>query len=650
MPINCFVRATIDHSSGWVTLRFGFNRELINLLKTVPGSRWDPDSRAWRVSIHGWSVISPHVKFDAVTLQRNVAIPEVFQSHLWPHQLEGASLLAKNAGFLLTFDMRTGKTSTAIAAACALFQDQLIDMALVLYPESVSGEWSRQLKQWANLDLVETERFDQADIDRIRSIPYLFLGANWESLGRREPEIAQIIDRRRFVVIGDEIHLATNPKAKRYQTLSRITAGQALVAAPSDDSSQYSAVAGQSTCVARWGLTGTPMRNRPANLYGVFNFITPGSMGGFGRYVQRYCGGELQEHGYHFETQTRVDPDTGEESKVQVQLPGHYDTKGESNMAELSTRLAAVSLRKTRAEVAGWLPRSEYRVIACQVPSKDLKRYRKLEQALAPTVRNALEAADPTLNEREALRQLAEATSTAKIPAAIERLQEHVARGSKIVCFAHFRETLKLLYKKICEIPPEDWTTPTFLAGGWISVGKRRQIIESWKTIQGPSILLANSLASGIGIDLSDAEAAIFLELEWVPSDFGQTAARIQDVHLGKRSTPPLYECLIVQGTVDEDMAGVLLQKVRAIESVVGKDAESSAITNALRDSGSLSGSNLSLPSTDKETVKAAIMGMRNRWLTDEEPSAEQSAKDDLVSSLSDWEDGTEESVEEASL
>ncbi len=647
MPINCFVRATVDHTSGWVSLRFPFNRELIDLLKTVPGSRWDPGARSWRVSIHGWAVIAPQVaKHETVTHQHDIEIPEVFKEQLWPHQLEGANLLAKNAGFLLTFDMRTGKTSTAIAAACALFEKQLIDMALVLYPESVSATWREQLQQWANLDLVECERFLQYEIDKIREIPYLFLGANWESLGRRETEIGRIIEERRFIVIGDEIHMAKNPKAHRYQTLARIVAGQALVKEATDDASAETAITGRSACVARWGLTGTPMRNRPADLYGLFNFAIPGSMGAYSRYVQRYCGGELLDHGYHYETQTRVDDLTGQQIRVQVQLPGHWDTKGESNMGELSARLAAISLRKTRAEVAGWLPKSEYRVIACQVPEKELKKYRKLERALAPSVRHALDTADPSQNDREALRQLAEATSTQKIPTAIERLQEHVARGSKVVCFAHFRETLRVLSTKISEFSVEDWSTPTFLAGGWLTVEKRRQMIDAWKSIQGPAILLANSLASGIGIDLSDAEAAIFLELEWVPSDFGQTAARIQDVHLGKRSTPPLYECLIVKGTIDEDMAGVLLQKVRAIESVVGKDAESSAITTALRDSGSLGGGNLSLPSTDRETVQAAILGMRNRWLNEEADSPDELAKNQMISELSDWED--EEEVEEA--
>jgi hypothetical protein len=181
-----------------------------------------------------------------------------------------------------------------------------------------------------------------------------------------------------------------------------------------------------------------------------------------------------------------------------------------------------------------------------------------------------------------------------------------------------------------------DTTPPHFCAGGWLTPLKRQELVKQWRACPGPAILLVNTLSSGVGIDLSDADGAVFLELAWVPADFLQAEDRIQDVHQGKRQTPPWYEYLIVKDTIDEAMAGALLKKIRSIDKVVGGTVESGQVASTLRGSDVVGASHLGLASTDAETVQAALLAVRDKWLSG---NGDAPKVDDLSAILADLND-----------
>jgi|CXWL01.1.fsa_nt_gi SNF2 family DNA or RNA helicase len=602
------VKANIDYTSGWVQLRFPYNPQTVAILKENPGSKWDPNFRCWWVPLHGWAVISKQIQFEVpMTVERRAEIPSSVSARLRDYQVEAAHKLIANAGFLLTMEQRVGKTPTAIAALTALMGSNQARGAVVTFPGSVKGEWKRQLKQWANLDLVVLEgkkSIDEKEIARLHQIPYLVLGCGYEVLDAHADGISKVFFGTPHVIIGDELQRAKNRKGGIYRGFKKLADNQGVV--------------------ARWGLSGTPMRNSPRDLWAMFDLTLPGSMGSYWKYAIAYC--------------AAVEGDYG------------WEDKGISNPEILEARLRAHSYRKTRAEVAAHLPKSDRAVIQCEVrDSKVMKHYKKLERALATSVSKGLAGADPSSNQYEAIRQLCQVTSQGKIPTALERISLHLARGVKVLVFAHFHETLKLLEKRLAEDAQNGlFPYPVFCAGGWDTINKRLKTIQEWKDTQGPAVILLNSVASGIGIDLSDAEVAIFLELEWVPADFRQAEDRIQDVHLGKRTTPPLYEYLIVKDTIDERMAATLLRKIRNNYQVTGKnDVESQHVAATLRQSGVIDVGRMGLENTDKETVQAAIQSAVSRWLSADD-DVEKSDSDELAGDFSDWDDEPKETEEAA--
>ena len=633
------INATI--SGSWVSLQSPYSKSLIEIYKMFPGSKWDPTTKTWKVALNAWdtlkSALSEH-KISEYTVPRQQVVPiEAMMAKLRPYQQTGVVKLLENDGYLLNLSMRLGKSVSAITAACSALSAKVADTVLVLYPASARGTWNRELKKWANVELVnlrgETE-LDQPTANLWRLLPFTFFGCHYEILKEQESSIAKLLSGRKYIIIADELHLIKNPKAGRTKTAARLARGKIQLTAPSDSASMSSATFASATPVARWGLSGTPMRNRPADLWAVFDFLQPDSMGSFGKFCERYTGAVIADFGHHYEKQVVI-ADDGTKTIESVVMPGHWDTKGSSNEEELAARLSAISLRVTREQAAPWLPKCQRRVINCQVPEKELKKYRKLESALGQHIDlNNIES--PSAQARDAIRDLAFATSQAKIPTVVARLQEHFESGYKVAVFAHFHESLDKLQETLNKnVDPN--APHVFFAPGYHLPKRRDETIETWKAAPKPTAILLNSIASGVAIDLSQADVALFLEPEWVPADFMQVQARLLDVHLGTRTAPPLYEFFVVQNTIDENMLKVLLQKTKTIEAIVGKDQDTQDLGAIIRDSGIL-GDNVGLANSDRDTIQAAILSLRDRLMASPETDTETPDQDTTISDFeSSW-------------
>lgn len=647
MPV--LVRAEIDGWTGYARLRFPFDRATIERIKDVPGARWDPNNKCWWISRHGLEALKGlGLKVSETEIAATIpntqllgasAIPEQIAQRLRDYQIAAASFLLNNAGALLTMEMRTGKTPATIGAITAAMGSGVAQAAFIAYPASVRETWRAELKKWAGLELLALESYTaltDVEIAAARSTPWLVLGCHYEILSQREEDVHKILAGRSYVAVSDELHHCKNRKATRTKALRRIGSawGQVKISNAGygeDDSAAFDVNGGY--CLARWGLTGTPMRNRNKDLFCLFDWITPGSVGGYWAFAKRYSDAHINER-------------------------GHWEDKGNSNDAELNQRLFAVSYRVTRAQVASYLPKSDRKVIMCAMPLPLMRKYRALEKAYATGVVAAMD--ESAGGSEDSLKQLALATIGAKIPTAVDRAYDHASRGVKVICAANYHETLQQLdesfdayvdAEKAVQSDGVSLLPPHFCAGGWKTPTKRHEIIEQWRACPGPAILLVNTISSGVGIDLADAEALISVELTWVPADYRQLEDRIQDVHKGKRLTPPLYEMLVVKDTIDEAMAAKLLEKIKNIESVVGADAESADVAGVLRGAGVVGNDRLGLPNTSHETVMAAIASIRDRWLSDE-PEDEQTEgekiRDRLLAAASSLDDDDEpSSIEE---
>jgi hypothetical protein len=618
VPEHAYIKAQGNRSTGWVRLQFGFNKATSDLVKSLPGAKWGPMQgvpepwaslspvlhKAWFVPTHSWAVLEKLVPSSTTWApDRTAEIPEVFLTKGRDYQIASIQDLIRHRAFFLLFDMRVGKTFTALGAAAAMLGAGHADAVLILYPAQVGLEWEKQAEQWAGVALNRLEgkaTIADFEVERLRAEPYLFLGCHYEILAEQEESIARVLDGKRVIVIADECQQLQNRRVARGKSAIRLSRGASWkVRAPLVEECQSAAF----QITSWWPLSGTPMRNKPKNLWLPFELALPGSMGGdlklnkrgtiegYWNYGKRYCAAFEDER-------------------------GHWNDKGVSNPDELRARLASVSVRKTRADVAAHLPPSERRIIYCEAPRGAMDRYEAIESKHAGLIRSVVRS-DGEFGGRAqvVLEALARETSSIKIPKAAERVEFHLDRGAKVVAFGHFKDTVEKLGAALREALGEGGAI--FDAGTHqnLSPDDRKRVIESWTAHEGPAVLCANSLASGVGIDMSAAEVAVHLELEWVPADLRQREARLDDIHKGTRKVPAVHEYLLLKETIDEPMAAILIEKIRALEAIVGKDAETQGLGGILRDSGLVNTDSLGLESTNKEAIGAALAHLRERLM-----------------------------------
>ena len=623
---HAFVRAHGNRAHGWVRLQFGFNKETSDLVKSLPGAKWGPFQgapepwtknlvlhKSWFVPAHSWAVLEKLVpsstRWDP---DRQGVIPDVVLQRARDYQHAAIVEMIKWRAFFLLFDMRVGKTFTSLGAAMALVAGGHADAVLILYPAQVGLEWQNQTAQWAEVELqrLDGRTTDPERLAALAATPYLFLGCHYEILSEQETSIAAILDGKRVVVISDECQHLQNRKVARGKAAIRLSRGRPwLVKGDVAEESQF----GNLQIVAWYPLSGTPMRNKPKNLWLPMELALPGSMGGDFQLSPR---GEIQ--GYWAYGKRYCDAKEGEY--------GWLD-KGVSNAEELHNRLASISIRKTRADVAGHLPPSERKIFLCEAPASAMESYAALEREHAPELRRIISRdGEVTGNAQLILESLARETSKIKIPKAIERVEFHMDRGVKIVAFGHFKETVRALAEAIRKHFGEGF--PLFDAGTYqnLSPDDRKIVVESWTNHAGPAVLCANSLASGVGIDMSAAEVGLHIELEWVPADLLQRMARLEDVHKGTRKIAAVHEFFVLRDTIDEPMATILVDKIRALEAVVGKDPTAKGLGATLVDSGLVKTESLGLESTNKEAISAALAHLREKLLSGSSGKATKSA------------------------
>jgi superfamily II DNA or RNA helicase len=218
-----------------------------------------------------------------------------------------------------------------------------------------------------------------------------------------------------------------------------------------------------------------------------------------------------------------------------------WDKDGASHLKELNRRLRFFMLRRTKTDVRMELPPRTRQMVELEVkknfrslPSKSIKGSKKwLRKAFAI-------AAD------------------GKIPQAVDLIANHVESGSKVIVFSHRKivaelVTAMLLKRKL------DARTIT----GEMPRKQRTRLID-----ERHDVLSCTMDSVQVGVDMSYADVAVFVELDYVPSKLLQCEGRVYRFGQ-KRNT--LVQYVIAKNTADEIVRDAVILKLENFEKVIGK-------------------------------------------------------------------------------
>ncbi len=183
---------------------------------------------------------------------------------LFPHQVEGVAFLLRRRRAILADDMGLGKTRQAIVA---LRTAEPGGPYLVVCPASVKRNWAREIEAAAPNATVRI--LDGQAVDGLPGAEWVVV--NYDVLARHV-EALQHVGWAGFVF--DEAHYIKNHKSQRSKHSRALVDGAA-------------GVAEEGPLV--YALTGTPLTNRPRDLFPLLQLVAHPLGKSFLSFAKRYC-------------------------------------------------------------------------------------------------------------------------------------------------------------------------------------------------------------------------------------------------------------------------------------------------------------------------------------------------------------------------
>lgn len=392
---------------------------------------------------------------------------------------------SKDKNTLIADEMGLGKTIQAIGV---LNLHPEYENILVICPASLRLNWKREIEKWTVNDYTigVVNRDDYPENTDILIINYDVVQKHREKLMEREWDL----------LIIDEAHYLKNPKAARTQAI--LGKGKKI---PGINAKH------------RIFLTGTPILNRPVELFPIISSLDPERWNSFFSYAKRYCAAAGNGWGWDF--------------------------SGASNLEELQDRLrSTIMIRRLKMDVLTELPSKRRQVIELPADAR-IKKLLKQETTVWDSKREVIEnlrvalelskVSDNVEDYRNAMANLREGieahfTEMAKLRQEIAILKvpyvvEHVKNATgKVVIFAHHKEVVKELKKELGD--------EAVVLVGDTKIEDRQAAVDAFQN--DPKILyfIGSIKAAGVGITLTAASHVVFAELDWVPGNISQAEDR----------------------------------------------------------------------------------------------------------------------------
>lgn len=474
---------------------------------------------------------------------------------LYQYQVENVDYTAAHLGrAFIADDVGLGKTASAIAW---LHRRPDLRPALIVCPASVKIQWVRNLVRWLGIPLEEISMLKSR---KAKPIDTPLAVINYDVL---RPWLSEFFDWAPKVVIFDEIH-----KLKEERT-ARSKASLSIARFPS--------------MTSVLGLSGTPVKNRPRELWHPLLVLNPTIFPNYYQYANRYCSPErirttakkdhekrtLKKDGTIFQKGDNVDD---------IEWNWVTDYSGASNLDELETRLKEqVLIRHLRQEVP--IPRLSIESVPFECDLKEYLLIREESKLKLKVLREQwlqvradmdalpLDERLPAQAERaevlstfkikgyliQEITALKVAAANAMVGPTASWVEDFLDTGNPLLLFCHHREVAESLFNRLTEAELD--VAPRIL-NGTTTLARRQQIVDEFAAGQ-YQVVIAGLQAMQEGVDgLQERSSHVALmELGWSPSDHRQAIGRLWRQG---QYRPVTGYYLLAAGTIYEDIANMV--------------------------------------------------------------------------------------------
>lgn len=490
------------------------------------------------------------------------------------YQRAGIAFGFERKALLIGDEMGLGKTIQAIGIlnACADLR-----RVLIICPASLKLNWKRELERW----LVRKRAIVVADSKVFVPLADGVTIVNYDVLHKHE-EALRTTDWD--AIICDEAHYLKNPDARRTQMVFGAKASKKERAAGMADVPPLAAK-------KRILLTGTPIANKPVELFPLINYLDPITWPDYWRYVKRYCNAHHDGYGYNVD--------------------------GSSNLDELQDKLrSTIMVRRLKKDVLTELPPKRRQVIEFPATGKlaaiinaERDAYEGVDEleadvelAAASDDPNAFDVAVKKLHAGQKARfeemsELRRMTAEAKIPMVVEHLKEAVEESVKVVCMAHHKSVVRAI--------ADAFGSEAVMLVGDTPMIERQAAVDRFQKDPSCKLFIGSIMAAGVGITLTAAAHVVFAELDWVPGNVTQAEDRCH--RIGQKESV-LVQHLVLEGSLDATMARRIIAKQEVIDKALDVVADKREAAEA--------------PATPEHKAKGDLNAIAERMTPDQRDAA----------------------------
>lgn len=432
-----------------------------------------------------------------------------------------------------------------------------IQTILIVAPKSLLLNWQREAEKW----LTRTVELTVINYDMV-----------WKR--------ADLTERTWDLVVYDESQHLKNPKAKRTVASLAIPAKRRVF------------------------LTGTPILNRPVELWPMVNAIDPDGMGkSFFGFAQRYCGGKHEQiHTKEFNKKT---------GRMEHVVRNVFNTDGATNLDELQDQMRQrFMVRRLKADVLKDLPAKRRQIIPLEAgkASSILRAEKKLiEQLGFEEAARALEGQSAAFTEMAKLRH---DLGVAKVEKALDHIRDMLDSVEKVIVFAHHHDVIDGLRDGLDEF---GCVTVTGQTPG----ADRQAAVDRFQADPTCRVFLGNIKAAGVGLTLTSASTVVFVESDWTPGWMQQAEDR---AHRIGQTESVLVQYLVFDGSMDAVLAQTLVSKADISDRALDREVDPkdmSAVIEHINMAGVLEkegyGKTVSpeAPAMSEAQIDAVMLGLR---------------------------------------
>ncbi len=460
-------------------------------------------------------------------------LPESLEKTLRPYQVVGLKYLWQTSslgfGSCLADDMGLGKTLQLLSLLLLWKQagELAASPALLVLPASLLANWKNESARFTpdlRITTLHTSAMSKAEWKAFLADPAQHLSQYDLALVTYAmlPRIPALSEIEFAAVIADEAQAIKNPSAKQSRAV-RSLKGKRRIA-----------------------LTGTPVENRLADLWSIFDFVNPGLLGNlrpFLEFVKRLDGNYTPLRKL---TQPFILRRLKTDKTIISDLPDKTEMKVFCNLTKKQVALYAHSVQemKTALDTCDEFQRGG-------VVLGYLLRFKQICNHPAQFSGNG-DFAD---------------TDSGKFQRITELVESIASRQEKVLVFTQFREMTEPLYNHLRKC----FNKEGLILHGGTPVKERPKLVQAFQEDENLPFFVLSLKAAGVGLNLTAANHVIHFDRWWNPAVENQASDRAY--RIGQKRNVLIHK-FICKGTLEEKIDELISEKQDLFNQVLSSGAE----------------------------------------------------------------------------